>query len=426
MQRVEFPARRSLRFTFVVALALAAVTATYTDAASATSYRRLRPTISGSPPTSVTVGQTYSFTPTTTDPRQRTLLFSISNKPTWAAFNTSSGALSGVPTASNVGTTSGIVISVSDGYQSAALPSFSVAVASSSSGSGTGTGGSGPPTISGTPPTSVAVGTAYLFQPTASDPAGKPLTFTVLNIPSWAIFNTSTGAMTGFPNSTKTGTYYNIVISVSDGMASAALPPFAVTVGGSSGSTTPTPSAPTITGTPPSSVTVGSTYSFTPSAKSSSSGTLTFSIQQKPAWASFNATTGTLSGTPVAGNVGTYPGIGLSVSDGTSSAALAAFGITVSAAPASGGATSGSATVSWVAPTQNTDGSPLSNLAGFHVYYGTSSTNLSQMQTVSGAGANNAVVGNLTSGGTWYFGVKAYTNTGVESAMSSVSSKAIP
>ena len=441
MRRVDFPARKSHRFTFVVALILAVAATTYNDTASAATVYRLRPTISGSPATSVTVGQAYSFTPTTTDPRQRTLQFSIAHKPSWAAFNTSTGSLGGTPTASNVGTTASIVISVSDGFHSAALPAFSLTVASASSGSGSGgggsgggsggggggTGSSGPPTISGTPPTSVAVGAAYSFQPVASDPPGRPLTFTVLNIPSWAIFNTSTGAMTGLPNSSKTGTYYDIVISVSDGTASASLPPFAVTVGGtSSGGGGSSASPPIITGTPPSSVTVGSTYSFTPSANSSSGGTLTFSIQQKPAWASLNATTGTLSGTPVAGNAGAYPGIVLSVSDGKSSASLAAFGITVNAAPASGGATSGSATVSWVAPTQNTDGSPLSNLAGFHVYYGTSSTNLTQMQPVSSAGASSAVVGNLTSGGTWYFGVKAYTNTGLESDMSSISSKAIP
>src|ERR1700716_79476 len=45
------------------------------------------PTISGSPATSVVAGQSYSFTPTTTDPSGRTLTFSISNKPSWAAFN---------------------------------------------------------------------------------------------------------------------------------------------------------------------------------------------------------------------------------------------------------------------------------------------------------------------------------------------------
>ena len=428
MQRVDFSGLKSHRLSFIAALAFVAGASLHIDSTSAATVHRLRPTITGSPATTVTVGQTYSFTPTATDPRGRTLRFSVSNKPGWAAFNTGSGTLSGTPTSLNVGKTANIVISASDGFRSASLPAFTITVAAASgsgSGGGGGSGASGPPTISGTPPTSVAIGAAYSFQPTASDPAGKPLTFTILNIPSWAIFNTSTGALTGIPNSTKTGTYRQIVISVSDGTASASLPQFDIAVGATTTPTPPPPSAPTITGTPPPGVTVGSTYSFTPSANSSSGRALTFSIQQKPAWASFNATTGTLSGTPVAGNVGAYPGIVLSVSDGTSSASLAAFGITVIAAPASGG-TSGSATVSWVAPTQNTDGSPLSSLAGFHVYYGTSSTTLSQMQTVSSAAANSAVVGSLTSGATWYFGVKAYTNTGVESAMSSVTSKAIP
>src|SRR5437879_11603895 len=86
------------------------------------------PTISGSPATSVVAGQSYSFTPTTTDPSGKTLTFSISNKPSWASFSTSTGQLSGTPAAANVGTYSNLVISVSDGTSSAALPAFAIAV----------------------------------------------------------------------------------------------------------------------------------------------------------------------------------------------------------------------------------------------------------------------------------------------------------
>jgi len=86
------------------------------------------PTISGNPATSVVAGQNYSFTPTTTDPSGKTLTFSISNKPSWANFSTSTGQLSGTPAAGNVGTYSNIVISVSDGTQSASLAGFSISV----------------------------------------------------------------------------------------------------------------------------------------------------------------------------------------------------------------------------------------------------------------------------------------------------------
>lgn len=87
------------------------------------------PVISGTPSTSANAGSLYSFTPSATDPDSgTTLTFSIANKPSWATFNTATGALTGTPTNAHVGTTSGIVISVSDGTATAALPAFALTV----------------------------------------------------------------------------------------------------------------------------------------------------------------------------------------------------------------------------------------------------------------------------------------------------------
>ena len=58
------------------------------------------------------------------------------------------------------------------------------------------------------------------------------------------------------------------------------------------------PATATISGTPSTSVTVGTNYSFTPSATDSDGGALKFSIANAPAWATFNAATGQLSGSP--------------------------------------------------------------------------------------------------------------------------------
>lgn len=80
--------------------------------------------------------------------------------------------------------------------------------------------------------------------------------------------------------------------------------------------------------------------------------------------------------------------------------------------------------VSWSAPTTNTDGSSLTNLAGYRVYYGTSPGALTETADVPSAGAVDYVVQGLQSG-TWYFAVAAYTNTGLESTHSSVVSKTI-
>jgi hypothetical protein len=95
------------------------------------------PTISGAPPTAATVGTAYSFKPSASDSDGDALTYSIANQPAWMSINSSTGQLSGTPTAA--GTFSNITISVSDGKGgTASLGAFSVAVAAASGGGGTG------------------------------------------------------------------------------------------------------------------------------------------------------------------------------------------------------------------------------------------------------------------------------------------------
>ena len=178
------------------------------------------PVISGSPPTTVAQGSAYSFRPTASDPDGNPLTFSVSNKPAWLNFNNGTGQLSGTPTNSDVRTYSNIIIRVSDGTATAALPAFSLTV----------TNVNDAPTITGSPITSVGAGAAYSFAPTAMDIDGDTLTFNVSNLPSWATFNNTTGRISGTPSESNVGTYGNIVISVSDGRATAQLVPFSITV----------------------------------------------------------------------------------------------------------------------------------------------------------------------------------------------------
>lgn len=86
--------------------------------------------------------------------------------------------------------------------------------------------------------------------------------------------------------------------------------------------------------------------------------------------------------------------------------------------------TQGSATLKWTAPTANSNGSALTNLAGYYVYYGTTAGSLSHVVNISNPGTLTYVVSNLAAG-TWYFAVAAYTNTGLASPMSNVGSKTI-
>ncbi len=84
----------------------------------------------------------------------------------------------------------------------------------------------------------------------------------------------------------------------------------------------------------------------------------------------------------------------------------------------------GSAVVSWLAPTANTNGTPLTNLAGFRVYYGTSSTSLTQSTTVNNMAARSATISPLVPG-TWYFKVRAFNSSQVESNDSNLASKTV-
>lgn len=276
------------------------------------------PTISGSPASDVTATNAYSFVPQANDADGDTLTFSVSNLPSWASFDTTTGEISGTPAASDVGNYADIQISVSDGTDSAALASFSISVQGQSQGNTA-------PTISGTPTTTIQSNKEYSFTPTANDADGDALTFSINNLPSWASFDAATGKLNGTPATDDEGVHQDIEISVSDGTDSASLDSFAIEVEGVQVVNTP----PTIDGVPSTTAKTDVEYSFTPQASDADQDTLTFNISGKPEWATFDASTGKLSGTPEKANIGDYQNIEISVSDGTDSASLTAFSINV-------------------------------------------------------------------------------------------------
>lgn len=360
------------------------------------------PTISGTPPRVVAAGNGYSFSPSASDPDGDSLSFSISNRPAWASFDANNGQLSGNPDQGDVGTTSGIIITANDGEQNTSLASFSVTVQTSTSNS--------TPTISGNPPNSVVIGQEYNFKPVYADTDGDTLTYSISNAPPWAELR-PTGRFRGTPDAGDIGTYSNITISVTDGQSTAALSPFSITVqaasGGGGGGNMP----PVISGTPAASVTQDTAYSFQPAASDADGNQLTFSISNQPGWSSFDTATGQLSGTPAAGDVATYSGIVIAVTDGTDNVALPAFAIDVVAVA------TGSVTLSWTAPTMNDNNTQLTDLAGFKIYWGTSSGSYPNSVTIDNPGLTTYVVENLVPN-TYYFVSTAYNSASIESQFS--------
>lgn len=180
-----------------------------------------------------------------------------------------------------------------------------------------------------------------------------------------------------------------------------------------------TNTVPTISGTPLTSLQQDTSYRFVPSASDADGDPLTFSIANRPRWATFDGATGTLSGRPSAADVATYTNIVISVSDGRATAQLPAFSITVQAY------SFGSATLSWLPPTENTDGSPLLELAGYRLYWGQQSGNYTKSISITNPGITTYVVENLASG-THYFTATAVNGSGVESAHSGEVLKTTP
>jgi hypothetical protein len=267
-------------------------------------------------------------------------------------------------------------------------------------------------TISGTPSPSVLAGSSYSFQPGVQ--GSSSVSFSVKDMPAWATFSTATGRLSGTPTSAAEGTYSGIVITASDGTSTASLASFSIKV---------VPAKPTISGTPTTSVIAGSAYSFTPSA-SGSGGTVYFSIVNRPSWATFSDTTGTLAGTPTTAEAGTFSGIVISAYNYDKSAnlsspnvSLAAFSITVQPG-------SDAATLRWTIPTENTNGTTLTNLAGFRISYGTAADELSQSVTIASPTSSSYVLSDLAAG-TWYFAVEAYNTAGIYGPASNVESVTI-
>jgi Putative Ig domain len=192
--------------------------------------------------------------------------------------------------------------------------------------------------------------------------------------------------------------------------------------GGDSGAATATSSAvsgtisrdsgnATIQGIAPTTAVAGQPYSFAPQA-ADSSGSGYFTVTNLPAWANFDTTSGEITGTPTAAQVGTYSNIVITLVDAGTTVSLPAFNIMVTAKAAPD-----AVILSWQAPTENADGTPLLNLKGYEVHYGKSSQAYTDTVRLPNPGITTYVVQNLPRG-TYYFAITAFNSSGVDSSLS--------
>jgi hypothetical protein len=117
-------------------------------------------------------------------------------------------------------------------------------------------------------------------------------------------------------------------------------------------------------------------------------------------------------------------GGGSSTATSTSTVPATSGTTATTAAPPVANPALGQAVLSWNPPLQNTDGSMLTDLTGFNIYYGKDPNNPTYMLQLDWNQTVRHVIYDLDPG-TWYFTVRAYNSAGVESDYSPTVSKTI-
>ncbi|MGE0623708.1 MAG: hypothetical protein AB7I04_04560 [Pseudomonadales bacterium] len=171
-------------------------------------------------------------------------------------------------------------------------------------------------------------------------------------------------------------------------------------------STTPPPSTPSTPGSPDPAPTVSLTAAST-LVDSGSGTTLNWSSTDATGCTASGGWSGgrSTSGSASTGSISRQTTFSLSCS-GAGGSALAMVAISVQ----------GTVTVNWVAPTENVDGTPLTDLAGYRVYYGTGSRSYADMQEVPSRTATSASF--ALPSGDYYVAMTALDGEGNESAYS--------
>jgi hypothetical protein len=170
---------------------------------------------------------------------------------------------------------------------------------------------------------------------------------------------------------------------------------------------------PLISGSAPNEATVGQQWSFQPNISDPDGDGLTVTASNLPGWIRIDERTGWLSGTPSDADVQNWSNITISVNDGSATTNLPVFEISVMAQNAA----IGSVTLSWLAPTERVDGSPIGDLYGYRLLYGQGSGDYTQTVAINNPGITRYMIEGLTSG-EWFFAIQAVDAGGLISAPS--------
>ena len=190
--------------------------------------------------------------------------------------------------------------------------------------------------------------------------------------------------------------------------------------GSQAGFTTPSTGnqAPTISGDAGAYARVGHSYVFQPTFNDPDGDPLHFSAENLPPWASLDAASGRISGTPAAGDLGAYEDITITVADASHHSVAGPFSITVLSPP------TGIATLHWEQPPAKVDGAPLDDLGGYRIVYGRNAEDLDQSVFINDPSQTSYEFTTLEEG-IWYFAVIAVNTNGLEGPATTPAMKSI-
>ncbi len=117
------------------------------------------------------------------------------------------------------------------------------------------------------------------------------------------------------------------------------------------------------------------------------------------------------------GTTGSSPQTSADAGTSTSGSSTTSGSTTSGSTPPSTPVAGTSVTLGWVAPTENNNGSPITDLAGYKIHYGVTSQDYTKVVAVSNPSLSRYVLDSLESG-TYFFAITAYNSKGIESTLS--------
>jgi RHS repeat-associated protein len=269
------------------------------------------PDITSEPPTQAGVGQAYSYAVRASDVDGDPLTFSLTAGPAGMTIDPTTGLIRWTPTSAQVGTQSAEVL-VTDGRGGAAVQDWAVVVSA--------TAIPLPPTITSTPTFAGAVGQAYSYPVTATDPQAQPLTYSLGQAPAGMTIDPTGGLVQWTPGAAQTGPQAVRVVATNQSGLSA-YQTFSVQV--------LVNHAPVINSVAGATGTVGLRYAYDVRATDADGDPLTYTLTAGPAGMTLDAL-GRLRWLPGTPDIGTAH-VSLTVADNRGASAGQSFDVTVGA-----------------------------------------------------------------------------------------------